>query len=119
MTLISKRYQYQYLAFNLTENMLSLFGTLSTNKKHAVLSNFKSKKYSVLGGASSKVLKSCVEQIAQSLTDIVNCSLSQGIIPEDDKRPITKPLLKKFQTNIYRVFVNSRRLFQGLLVGIK
>lgn len=77
----------QSISFNLTENMLSLFSTLSTNKKHVVLSNLKSKKYSALGGASSKVLKSCVEQIAQSPTDIVNCSHHRELFPKMTNNP--------------------------------
>lgn len=52
--------------------MLSLFYTLSINKVNGVLLNLKLKKYSALDGASSKVFKSCVEQIAQSPTDIVD-----------------------------------------------
>ena len=41
------------------------------------------------------VFKECIDILLPSITRLVNCSLSEGVVPDEFKKAIVTPLIKK------------------------
>ena len=77
----------------------------SPSEIRKIINSLKSKRSYGIDGISSRVLKTCSQEISRILSHICNSSLKQGIFPDRLKYAIVKPLHKKgdtYDVNNYR-----------------
>lgn len=83
----------------ISPNTLSLYPT-DSREVYKIIMNLKNSNSAGYDGLSHKLIRHCASHICESLADVINASLSQGVFPQELKRTIIRPILKDGASNI-------------------
>ena len=69
-------------------------------------------------------LKECIDILLPSITRLVNCSLSEGVVPDEFKKAIVTPLIKQSSlppndlktTGLFQCWASNRNFLNVLLL---
>jgi hypothetical protein len=77
------------------ENVLKSFGVVTTEEVKKTVGMFLPKNSAGHDGITMKILKSCINEVVNPLTDIINKSFEEAVFPDEGKLAVIKPLFKK------------------------
>jgi len=77
------------------DKLLNSFGQITVKELKQFLAKFQPKNSTGHDNISMKLVKKCIDEIAEPLISVINQSFAEATSPEEDKLAIVKPLFKK------------------------